>query len=108
MGSQALRAVSTTHQIPTAVAIIIIAILSFLAPFFGYKVVHTYERYAWIPIAIIFFIMLGLSAKYMDLGSVSSDENVTGGVLSFGAAVFGFGIGWCSYAAGKFVIKDLS
>ncbi|GJJ09156.1 hypothetical protein Clacol_003378 [Clathrus columnatus] len=99
VGAQALRAVSTTHQIPTAVAIIIISILSFLAPFFGYKVVHTYERYAWIPIAIIFLIMLGFSAKYMDLGSVTSDEDVTGSVLSFGAAIFGFGVGWCSYAA---------
>jgi hypothetical protein len=75
--------------------------LTFFAPFFGYKVVHTYERYAWIPVAIIFFIVLGLSAKHMDLGSVVSPIDASGGVLSFGAAVFGFGIGWSSYAAGE-------
>ena len=37
----------------------------------------------------------------MDLGSVTSPVDVTGGVLSFGAAIFGFGIGWSSYAAGE-------
>lgn len=92
---------STTHQIPVAAAIVIIAVLTFFAPFFGYKVVHTYERYSWIPVAIIFLIVLGLSAKHMDLGSVTSPVDVTGGVLSFGAAIFGFGIGWSSYAAGE-------
>lgn len=101
VGAQALRAVSTTNKIPVAAAIIIIAVLTFFAPFFGYKVVHTYERYSWIPVTIIFFIVLGLSTRYMDLGSVVSPVDVTSGVLSFGAAVFGFGIGWSSYAAGK-------
>ncbi|KAF8488734.1 permease for cytosine/purines, uracil, thiamine, allantoin-domain-containing protein [Gautieria morchelliformis] len=99
VGAQALQAVSTTHQIPVAAAIVIIAVLTFFAPFFGYKVVHTYERYSWIPVAIIFFIVLGLSVKHMDLGSVTSPVDATGGVLSFGAAIFGFGIGWSSYAA---------
>ncbi|KAF8591678.1 hypothetical protein K439DRAFT_1644055 [Ramaria rubella] len=98
VGAQALQAVSTTHQIPVSAAIVIIAVLTFFAPFFGYKVVHAYERYSWIPVAIIFFIMLGMSVKYMDMGSVISSE-ATGDVLSFGAAIFGFGIGWSSYAA---------
>ncbi|KAF8522748.1 permease for cytosine/purines, uracil, thiamine, allantoin-domain-containing protein [Hysterangium stoloniferum] len=99
VGAQALKAVSTTNQLPTAAGIVIIAVLTLFAPFFGYKVVHAYERYAWIPVAIILFIMLGFSAKYMDLGNVTSDTVVTGDVLSFGAAVFGFGIGWSSYSA---------
>ena len=101
VGAQTLQAVSTAHRIPTAAAIVVIAVATFIAPFFGYKVVHAYERYSWIPIAIIFFIILGLSAKNMDSGSVISPVDARGDVLSFGAAIFGFGIGWSSYAAGK-------
>ncbi|KAF8523798.1 permease for cytosine/purines, uracil, thiamine, allantoin-domain-containing protein [Hysterangium stoloniferum] len=97
--AQTLRAASPTNQIPTAAAIVIMAMLTFFTPFFGYKVVHAYERYAWIPVAIIFFIILGFSAKYMDLGNVTSDTVVTGDVLRFGAAVFGFGISWSACSA---------
>ena len=50
---------------------------------------------------IIFLIVLGLSAKYFDSGSWGdSPSNVTAaGVLSFGSAIVGFGLGWCSLAA---------
>ena len=101
IGAQALQGVSTTHPIPTAAAIVVIAMATFFAPFFGYKVVHAYERYSWIPIAIIFFIILGISAKHMDSGSVISTVDAKGHVLSFGAVVFGSGIGWSSNAAGE-------
>ncbi len=102
MGGQALRAVSTTHQIPEAVAIIIIALLTALFALFGYRYVHLYERYSWIPVVIIFFISLGLSAKYMDSGPFAGSGQVeAASVLSFGAAIVGFGLGWSSLAAGK-------
>ena len=50
---------------------------------------------------IIFFIVLGLSAKYFDSGSWgSAPTNVTAAsVLSFGSAIVGFGLGWSSLAA---------
>ncbi|KLO11603.1 hypothetical protein SCHPADRAFT_830812 [Schizopora paradoxa] len=100
VGGQALRAVSTTHQIPEAVAIIIIALLTALFALFGYRYVHLYERYSWIPVVIIFFVSLGLSAKYMDSGPFAgSGEVEAASVLSFGAAIVGFGLGWSSLAA---------
>lgn len=103
VGGQALRAVSTTHQIPEAVAIIIIAILTALFALFGYRYVHLYERYSWIPVVIIFFVSLGLSAKYMDSGPFAgSGEVEAASILSFGAAIVGFGLGWSSLAAGRF------
>ncbi|KIJ41962.1 hypothetical protein M422DRAFT_68139 [Sphaerobolus stellatus SS14] len=105
VGAQTLKAVSQTHELPIAAGVVIIAVLTFFAPFFGYKVVHTYERYAWLPIAVIFFIILGLTVKFMDMGSVTA-TGATGDVLSFGAAIFGFGIGWSSYAADYTVFMD--
>jgi purine-cytosine permease-like protein len=51
--------------------------------------------------AIIFFIVLGLSAKYFDSGSWGNTPSNTtaASVLGFGSAVVGFGLGWSSLAA---------
>jgi purine-cytosine permease-like protein len=64
-GTLALRAVSNPGQpkIPSAAAIVIIAVLTLVPSFIGYRYVHAYERYSWIPMSIIFIICLGLSAK---------------------------------------------
>jgi len=100
VGGQTLRAVSTTHQIPEAAAIIVIAIGTLVFALFGYRWVHLYERYSWIPVAIIFFVVIGLSAKYMEAGDFAGTGSVeAGSVLSFGASVVGFGLGWVSLAA---------
>jgi purine-cytosine permease-like protein len=88
-GALVLRAVSSATQpkIPTAAAIVIITVLSLVPSFVGYRYVHAYERYAWIPIGIIFLIVLGLSAKYMDSqpwpGSDIPSNVTAGGVLSY-------------------------
>ena len=100
IGGQALQAVSTTHQIPEAAAIVIIAICTTVFALFGYRYVHLYERYTWLPVVIIFLISLGLSAKYMDSGPFAGSGPVeAASVLSFGAAVVGFALGWASLAA---------
>lgn len=92
---------STTHQIPEAAAIVIIALLTMVFALFGYRYVHLYERYTWIPVVIIFFVSLGLSAKYMFSGPFAGSGPVeAGSVLSFGASIVGFGLGWSSLAAG--------
>ncbi|KAJ3811650.1 permease for cytosine/purines, uracil, thiamine, allantoin-domain-containing protein [Lentinula aff. lateritia] len=99
VGAQTLRAVSTSHQIPTAAGIVVIAILTIVVSFMGYRVVHLYEQYSWIPVVVIFFIYLGQIARFAesDFGGAGSVE--AGNVLSFGATVAGFALGWTSLAA---------
>ncbi|TFK50367.1 hypothetical protein OE88DRAFT_1631216 [Heliocybe sulcata] len=100
VGGQTLHAVSDSHQIPVAAAIVVIAVLSLLPPFAGYKFVHSFERYSWIPPAIIFFIMLGTCLTYVPQGPWGGNGALeAGSVLSFGAAVVGYGLGWGSYAS---------
>jgi purine-cytosine permease-like protein len=88
-GALVLRAVSNATQpkIPTAAAIVMMAVLSLVPSFIGYRYIHAYERYAWIPIGTIFLIVFGLSARYMDPQSWPGSDvpsNVTaGGVLSY-------------------------
>jgi NCS1 nucleoside transporter family len=86
---------------PGWVGIIVIAGGTLLVTLFGYKVVHTYERYSWIPCLIIFLIVLGEfahSGKFENI-AMGSGKAEAGAALSFAASVFGFATGWTSYAA---------
>jgi NCS1 nucleoside transporter family len=99
VGAQTLRAVSTSHQLPTAAGVVIIAILTIIVSFMGYRVVHLYEQYSWIPVIIIFFIYLGQIARFTESDFGGSGSVEAGNVLSFGATVAGFALGWTSLAA---------
>ncbi|KAI9821121.1 MAG: purine-cytosine permease [Pycnora praestabilis] len=99
VGAQLLNAVNS--DVPGYAGIIIIAAATFIVTLFGYKVVHAYEFYSWIPCFIVFLIVLGEfahSGKFSNL-PMGVGESEAGSVLSFAASVFGFGTGWTSYAA---------
>lgn len=69
---------------------------------FGYRLVHAYERWAWVPIAIIFLIVageFGHSGQFNSLLPLSRGPATAGSILSFAASVFGFSTGWTSFAA---------
>lgn len=104
VGGQALRSVaidSNLPKMPIEVAIVIIAILTFSFSFMGYKFVHLYEKYSWIPVAIIFLVYAGLIGKHVDIEAGWSGQGTTeaSSVLSFLSAIVGFAFGWSSLAA---------
>ncbi|OZJ01517.1 hypothetical protein BZG36_05655 [Bifiguratus adelaidae] len=81
-GGQILSTVAD-QTISNAVGIVIVALCTLVVGFAGYKYVHVYERYSWIPTTIAFFIMLGLTAKqFVDL-PMTTGETEAGDVLSF-------------------------
>ncbi|KAI9823251.1 MAG: hypothetical protein M1826_000194 [Phylliscum demangeonii] len=99
VGAQLFNAVN--HRVPGYAGIIIIAAATFLVTVFGYKVIHLYERWSWMPSLVIFMIVLGEFAhsggfRNVPMGSGSVEA---ASVLSFAASVFGFATGWTSYAA---------
>jgi NCS1 nucleoside transporter family len=99
VGGQLVAALSG-GAIPQQVGILAITILTTLVSIYGYKYIHRYERYAWIPIAAIFFILL--SAAGPKLSAIPTPPlNVAeiASFVSFGGAVYGFATGWSSYAA---------
>src|SRR6266487_1591545 len=100
IGGQLVAAL-TNGAIPSWAGILILAILTTLVSIYGYRYVHRYERYAWIPMAVIFAIMLVVAAPHFSI--VASSNTTTAaeiaGLLSFGGAVYGFATGWSSYAA---------
>jgi len=99
VGAQLFNAVNS--NMPGWAGIILIAAVTFLVTCFGYKIVHTYERYSWIPCLIIFLIVLGQfahSGAFVNI-PMGVGKSEAGAALSFAASVFGFATGWTSYAA---------
>ena len=100
IGGQLVAALSG-GKVPSWAGILILAILTTLVSIYGYRYVHRYERYAWIPMAVIFAIMLIVAVPHFHI--VASSNTTTAAeiaaLLSFGGAVYGFATGWSSYAA---------
>jgi NCS1 nucleoside transporter family len=99
VGGQLIYSLSN-HAVPLWAGVLIIAILTTLVSIYGYRYVHRYERYAWIPLAIIFVIMLILGAPHFAIAATPAFGIAEiAGLVSFGGAVYGFATGWTSYAA---------
>lgn len=87
---------------PGWAGILVIAVSTLIVCLFGYKIVHAYERWSWIPCLIIFLIVageFGRSGKFNNLLPLATGPAEAGSVLSFAASVYGFATGWTSYAA---------
>ena len=100
IGGQLIAALSG-GIVPSWAGILILAVLTTLVSIYGYRYVHRYERWAWIPMAIIFAIMFFVGAPHFSFVASSNTTAAAeiAGILSFGGAVFGFATGWSSYAA---------
>jgi NCS1 nucleoside transporter family len=90
----------TNGAVPIWLGILVIAILTTVVSIYGYRYVHRYERWAWIPMAIIFAILFVVATQHMHIipTPVMNAAEIAG-LVSFGGAVFGFATGWSSYAA---------
>jgi len=99
VGAQLVVALSG-GAIPLWVGIIAIAILTTLVSIYGYRYVHRYERYAWIPMAIMFAIILVIAAPHFSaIPSHNAGLAEVAAFITFGGAIYGFATGWSSYAA---------
>jgi NCS1 nucleoside transporter family len=99
VGGQLVAALSN-GAIPAWGGVLIIAVLTTIISIYGYRYVHAYERYAWIPMAIIFLILFFTAIPSVKVASLPG-FGVAGfaAFLTFGGAVYGFATGWSSYAA---------
>lgn len=108
VGAQLINAVN--NNVPGWAGIIIIAFCTVLVTLFGYKIVHQYAFWSWIPAFIVFMIVLGQfahSGAFINIPMGVGTSEI-GGVLSFGATVYGFATGWSSYAADYTVYQPVT
>ncbi len=90
--------------IPQWAALLFLAIVTTAVSVFGYFIVHRYERFAWIVMFILFaYVFIAASGKFntdsIGAGALGSGILLFAGIATFGGAVFGYAVGWSSYAA---------
>jgi NCS1 nucleoside transporter family len=99
VGGQLVAALSG-GAVPQQVGVLAIAVLTTIFSIYGYKYIHRYERYAWMPMAVIFFILLLIAGSKMTIVPTPALNVVeVASFVSFGGAVYGFSTGWSSYAS---------
>ncbi|PCH44946.1 hypothetical protein WOLCODRAFT_139341 [Wolfiporia cocos MD-104 SS10] len=88
LGGQTLSSISGGN-LSWSVGIVIIAVISLLVSFCGYKVLTWYERLAWIPVLIVYVVALGIGGKH--LSNPPPPEPATASdILTFAATIAGF------------------
>ena len=82
---------------PQVLCLLIIVALQVVVAFFGYNLVHLFERYAFPVLAVIFLIASGVILSKAHPGA--SHHTIPGAfLLTFGAS-FGYAVGWNPYAS---------
>lgn len=97
IGGQTLSAVTNGRLTPT-VGIVIIAVLAMIVCFCGFRVLHWYERFAWVPALIAIIVATGCGGSHLK-DQVTVPPATASTVLSFGALVAGFLIPWAALSS---------
>ncbi|KAI0044301.1 hypothetical protein FA95DRAFT_1497272 [Auriscalpium vulgare] len=92
VGGQTLASVST--HLNDTVGIVIIAVISLVVSFMGYRILHLYESFAWFPNFVAFITMLGAGAKHVV--NLPTPPPTPSAVLSFASIVFSSVLSWCT------------
>ena len=97
---QSLSAVSD-YTMSITVGCVIIAVISYVISIFGFKLIHTFEKYSWIVTFILLIILIAQSGSHVDASAPAfvSGLDLAGAFLSFLAINFSSASGWCSMAA---------
>ncbi|GAA5841423.1 hypothetical protein JCM3766R1_004079 [Sporobolomyces carnicolor] len=102
VAAQALRAIN--HGLTLTVGIVVSTVITLVVCVGGYKILHYWERYAWIACFIIYLIILGLGSRgtydvHAKTATMDTGKPLIGDVLSFFGIMFSVGSGWTSIAA---------
>ncbi|MBO0689447.1 MAG: cytosine permease [Candidatus Dormibacteraeota bacterium] len=94
-------ALVTLVHVPFWIALTVVVLLQVIVAFFGHNLVHVWERYAFIPLVIVFAAATIVILLRAHLGQGASPKGV-GDVAAFSltaAAAFGYAVGWNPYAS---------
>lgn len=86
IGGQTLGAISS--HLNATLGIVIIGLFTLAVVFSGYRVLHWYETFVWIPNVIAFVVMLAVSGKHLvDAPLTSPSPVLASAVMTFGATL---------------------
>lgn len=99
VGGQCLSAVAGDGNLSVNVGIVIIALVSLLISFWGYDILHMYERFAWIPALIAIAVAVGTGANGLKQQLEPEGPPTARAVLSFGMIVASYMIPWAGLSS---------
>jgi nucleobase:cation symporter-1, NCS1 family len=94
-GALALSALTKWSEV---LCLLLISVVQIAVAFFGHNLVHTFERYAFPVLAVIFVIVCVLLLTKTDVSAAKGGGGIGGFLISLGAT-FGYAAGWNPYAA---------
>lgn len=101
MSSAQLLNMVNNGAVPPWAACLVFIGGTIMVTFFGYHVIHLYEKWSFIPNAAVFIAIICRMAMLGNFtwGDMKGGPTTAGNVLSFGGAVYGFATGWTTYAS---------
>lgn len=103
----AVQMLTSLGPLPAWAGCLIFVVATSLVSFLGYKTIHVYEKWSWIPNLFVYLIMAVRMAKTHKFvwGEMSGGRAEAGNVLGYITTIFGFVAGWSPSAADYFVYK---
>ena len=98
IGGQCLSAASGGDLAPDA-GIVIIALLALFISFCGFKVLHYYETYAFIPATIALIIATGCGGSDLKKQAVPVAAVAAPAILNFGMIIASYMLPWAAIAS---------
>lgn len=101
MASAQLLNIVNNGALPPWAGSLILVIITVIVSFFGYRVIHIYEKWSWVPNVAVFIAIIARFhiAHSFYAAPMVPGATTAGNVLSFGSTVFGFATGWTTYAS---------
>lgn len=98
VGGQCLSAISSGTITPN-VGIVVISILSLIVSFAGFKVLHIFETFAFIPALISIIIAAGVGGSRLKQQKEPAAPATAADILSFGMIIAGYQIPWAALSS---------
>lgn len=72
------------YKINITAGIVIVTTVSYLISFFGFHVIHAFERYSWLPFLILLLVLVGQAAPHIvvDMPGSGSGRVFSGAFLT--------------------------
>jgi len=105
IGGQALAAVS--NKLNDTLGIVIIGLISLAVTLCGYRFIHWFENFVWIPSVIAFPVLLGLAGRHLNPSTfLAVPSSSAAQIISFGSILASATVSWCTLTPDYGVYHD--
>ncbi|KAF8804560.1 hypothetical protein BYT27DRAFT_7107291 [Phlegmacium glaucopus] len=105
IGGQTLATVS--HKLDDTLGIVIIGLISSVVTLCGYRFIHWFENFVWIPNVIAFPVLLGVAGRHLNPTTfLAVPPPSAAQIISFGSLVASSIISWCAFTPDYGVYHD--